>query len=49
VILRLTENKGSARKPLEMMDELQSPKLADGVEKASKEFRTKFKTREVKF
>jgi predicted CopG family antitoxin len=49
VILRLTENKGSARKLLEMMDELYSPKLADDIEKASKKFRKNFKTRDVKF
>lgn len=49
VILRLTENKGSARKLLEMMDELYSPELADNIEKASKKFRKNFKTRDVKF
>lgn len=47
VILRLTENTGSARRLLEMMDELHSPKLADNVESASKEFRKNFKTRNV--
>ena len=49
VILRLTENRGSARKLLDMMDELYSPHLADGIEATSKEFRKKFKTRDVEF
>ncbi|HEX9845880.1 MAG TPA: antitoxin VapB family protein [Candidatus Nitrosotenuis sp.] len=48
VILRLTENKGSARRLLEMMDALHSPELADSVEAASKQFRKNFKTRDVK-
>lgn len=48
VILRLTENKGSARKLLEMMDDLYSPELASNIEKASKKFRKNFKTRDVK-
>ena len=47
VILRLTGNKGSARRLLEMMDELHSPELADRVEQASREFRKGFKTRDV--
>ena len=46
VILRLTGNKGSARR-LEMMDELHSPELADRVEQASREFHKSFKTRDV--
>ncbi|CDI06494.1 antitoxin VapB family protein [Candidatus Nitrosotenuis uzonensis] len=48
VILRLAENTGSARKLLEMMDELHSPNLADDIEVASKKFRKNFKTRNVK-
>jgi predicted CopG family antitoxin len=48
VILRLTGNKGSARRLLEMMDELHSTELADRVEQASKEARQNFKTRDVK-
>jgi predicted CopG family antitoxin len=47
VILRLTGNKGSARRLLEMMDELHSPELAGRVEQASKEFRKNFKTRDA--
>jgi predicted CopG family antitoxin len=47
VILRLTGSKGSARRLLEMMDELHSPELADRVEQASKEFRKNFRTRDV--
>ncbi len=47
VILRLTENTGNARRLLEMMDEIHSPELADGIEKASKEFRKNFKTRDT--
>jgi predicted CopG family antitoxin len=47
VILRLTANKGSARRLLEMMDEMYSPELADRVEHASKESRESFKTRDV--
>lgn len=46
VILRLTGNKGSARKLLEMMDEMHSPDLADRVEEATKETRKNFKTRD---
>lgn len=48
VILRLTENKGSAGKLLDMMDELYSPELADKIEKSNKKFRKNFKTRDVK-
>jgi predicted CopG family antitoxin len=48
VILRLTGNKDSARRLLEMMDELHSPDLADKVEQASKEFRDGFRTRQEK-
>jgi len=48
VILRLTENTGSARKLLEMMDELHSPSLADNIEAESKKFRKNFKTRDVR-
>jgi predicted CopG family antitoxin len=47
VILRLTGNKGSALRLLEMMDELHSPELADSIEQASKEFRKNFRTRDV--
>lgn len=47
VILRLTGNKGSAKRLLEMMDELHSPELASNVEEASKDFRKSFKTRDV--
>ncbi|AIF82351.1 hypothetical protein NTE_00269 [Candidatus Nitrososphaera evergladensis SR1] len=47
VILRLTGNKGSAKRLLEMMDEMHSPELADNIEQASKEFRKNFKTRDV--
>ncbi|AIC16408.1 antitoxin VapB family protein [Nitrososphaera viennensis] len=47
VILRLTGSKGSARRLLEMMDEMYSPELADRVEQASKESRRSFKTRDV--
>lgn len=47
VILRLTGNKGSAKRLLEMMDELHSPELASRVEEASKDFRKNFKTRDV--
>lgn len=47
VILRLTGNKGSARRLLEMMDEMHSPELADRVEQSSKEFRKSFKTRDI--
>lgn len=47
VILRLTGSKGSARRLLEMMDEMHSPELADSIEQASKEFRKNFKTRGV--
>lgn len=36
VILRLTGNKGSARRLLEAMEELHSPELADKVEQASR-------------
>lgn len=39
IILRLTENKGSARRLLEMIDGFHSPELADGIEAASKKFR----------
>ncbi|MEM3089891.1 MAG: antitoxin VapB family protein [Candidatus Nitrosotenuis sp.] len=42
VILRLTENKGSARRLLEIMDESYSPDLANNIESASKKFRKKF-------
>lgn len=49
VILRLTENKGSARRLLEMIDDFHSPELADSIEAASKKFRKNFKTRDVKF
>ncbi|MFY9301430.1 MAG: antitoxin VapB family protein [Candidatus Nitrosotenuis sp.] len=45
VILRLIENTSSAHRMLEMMDEMHSPKLADNIEAASKEFRKNFKTR----
>jgi predicted CopG family antitoxin len=48
VILRLTENRGSARRLLEMMDEFYSPELASSIESASKKFRKNFKTRDVK-
>jgi predicted CopG family antitoxin len=48
VILRLTENRGSARRLLEMMDEFHSPELADNIEAVSKKFRKNFKTRDVK-
>jgi len=47
VILRLTENKGSARRLLEMMGEMHSPELAGSIEQASKEFRKNFRTRDV--
>jgi predicted CopG family antitoxin len=47
VILRLAGNKGSARRLLDMMDELHSLKLADEVEQASKESRQNLKTRDV--
>jgi predicted CopG family antitoxin len=47
VILRLTGNKGSASRLLEMMDELHSPELADKIEKSSQEFRKNFKTRDI--
>lgn len=47
VILRLAGNKGSAKRLLEMMDELHSPELAEKVEQASKEFRKNFRTRDV--
>lgn len=47
VILRLTENKGSARRLLEMMDGSRSPDLADNIEAASKKFRKNFKTRDA--
>lgn len=48
VILRLTGNKGSARRLLEIIDEVHSPELANKIEEASKEFRKNFKTRDVK-
>ncbi len=47
VILRLTENKGSARRLIEMMDGLHSPDLANNIETASKKIRKNFKTRSV--
>ena len=47
VILRLTENKGSARRLLEMMDGSHSPDLADNIEAASKKFRKNFKTHDA--
>ncbi|MGI0004751.1 MAG: antitoxin VapB family protein, partial [Candidatus Nitrosotenuis sp.] len=47
VILRLAENRGSARRLLEMMDAFHSPDLADNIESASKKFRKNFKTRGV--
>jgi predicted CopG family antitoxin len=47
VILRLTGSRGSARRLLEMMDELYSPELAESIEQASKESRKSFKTRDV--
>jgi predicted CopG family antitoxin len=47
VILRLTGSRGSARRLLEMMDELHSPELAESIEQASKESRKSFKTRDV--
>ncbi len=48
VILRLAENKGSARKLIEMMDEMHSPDLAGDIEAASRKFRKNFKTRNVR-
>lgn len=47
VILRLTGNKGNAHRLLEMMDELHSPELAENVEKASRELRKGFRTRDI--
>lgn len=48
VILRLAENTGSARKLIEMMDEMHSHALADDIEAASRKFRKNFKTRNVR-
>jgi predicted CopG family antitoxin len=49
VILRLTSQKGNARRLLEAMknEEFRSPELADKVEEASREFRKNFKTRDI--
>lgn len=45
VILRLTGNRGSIKRLLEIVDELHSPELAYNIEQASKEFRKNFKLR----
>lgn len=46
VILQLTGSTGSARKLLDMMDDMH-PDLADNIETESKKFRKNFRTRNV--
>ena len=49
VILRLTSKKGNVGRLIEAFEnrEFYDPDLADAVEKASREFRKNFKTRDV--
>lgn len=49
VILRLTSQRGNARRLLEAMknEEFHSPELADRVEEESKEFRKNFRLRDI--